>query len=185
MEKSSLTLIHRPYVCDLCGKRFAQHGNIRAHKIVHTGEKPFTCRLDDCGKKFSQLGNLKSHQNKFHVETIRRLKQRFESYTEGDLVAEWEKEMWEYFGGLYKNCNKGIKGRGKDRRISLVRDSSSLSSNSNTSSQQSDSSFLPSSSNTSCHQSDCSVSPTCVSGMANLNTIPRQSLPLPHHIMLA
>lgn len=26
--------------------------------------------------------------------------------------------MWEYFGSLYKNCNKGIKGRGKDRRIS-------------------------------------------------------------------
>lgn len=28
--------------------------------------------------------------------------------------------MWEYFGRLYKNCNKGIKGRGKDRRISSV-----------------------------------------------------------------
>jgi len=28
--------------------------------------------------------------------------------------------MWEYFTGLYKNCNKGIKGRGKDRRISTT-----------------------------------------------------------------
>jgi hypothetical protein len=28
--------------------------------------------------------------------------------------------MWEYFTGLYKNCNKGIKGRGKDRRISTI-----------------------------------------------------------------
>ncbi|KAK4987896.1 DNA-binding transcription factor, partial [Elasticomyces elasticus] len=36
----------------------------------------------------------------------------------GDVVGAWEKEMWEYFGALYKNCNKGIKGRGKDRRIS-------------------------------------------------------------------
>lgn len=33
-------------------------------------------------------------------------------------MEEWEKAMWEYFVGLYKNCNKGIKGRGKDRRIS-------------------------------------------------------------------
>lgn len=33
-------------------------------------------------------------------------------------MQEWEKSMWEYFVGLYKNCNKGIKGRGKDRRIS-------------------------------------------------------------------
>lgn len=108
----------RPYHCDICGKTFAQHGNVRAHKIVHTSAKPFTCKLDDCNKQFTQLGNLKSHQNKFHVETIRRLKSRFENIKEGDAVDTWEKEMWEYFGGLYKNCNKGIKGRGKDRRIS-------------------------------------------------------------------
>ena len=110
----------RPYHCDICGKTFAQHGNVRAHKIVHTAAKPFTCKLDGCNKQFTQLGNLKSHQNKFHVEIIRRLKSRFESFREGDVVDEWEKEMWEYFGSLYKNCNKGIKGRGKDRRISMI-----------------------------------------------------------------
>lgn len=109
----------RPYHCDICGKTFAQHGNVRAHKIVHTAAKPFTCKLDNCNKQFTQLGNLKSHQNKFHVETIRRLKTRFETLREGDVVDAWDKEMWEYFVGLYKNCNKGIKGRGKDRRISL------------------------------------------------------------------
>nr|POE64991.1 asparagine-rich zinc finger protein azf1 [Quercus suber] len=107
----------RPYQCDICGKTFAQHGNVRAHKIVHTATKPFTCKLDNCDKQFTQLGNLKSHQNKFHVETIRRLKNRFETFQEGDQVEKWETEMWEYFGSLYKNCNKGIKGRGKDRRI--------------------------------------------------------------------
>ena len=107
----------RPYHCDICGKTFAQHGNVRAHKIVHTEAKPFVCRLDECNKQFTQLGNLKSHQNKFHVETIRRLKSRFVDFKEGDIVDKWEKEMWEYFGSLYKNCNKGIKGRGKDRRI--------------------------------------------------------------------
>jgi hypothetical protein len=108
----------RPYHCDICGKTFAQHGNVRAHKIVHTAAKPYTCKLDDCGKHFTQLGNLKSHQNKFHIATIRRLRQRFENISDGDVVEEWEKSMWEYFVGLYKNCNKGIKGRGKDRRIS-------------------------------------------------------------------
>jgi hypothetical protein len=108
----------RPYHCDICGKTFAQHGNVRAHKIVHTAAKPYTCKLDECGKNFTQLGNLKSHQNKFHSATIRRLKERFEHIEEGDVVEEWEKVLWEYFVGLYKNCNKGIKGRGKDRRIS-------------------------------------------------------------------
>ncbi|TKA69917.1 hypothetical protein B0A55_07637, partial [Friedmanniomyces simplex] len=90
----------RPYSCPICGKTFAQHGNVRAHKIVHTAAKPFTCKLDSCDKQFTQLGNLKSHQNKFHVETIRRLKARFESIREGDVVEVWEKEMWEYFAGL-------------------------------------------------------------------------------------
>ena len=108
----------RPYHCDICFKTFAQHGNVRAHKIVHTSAKPFICKLDNCNKQFTQLGNLKSHQNKFHIETIRKLKLRFENFKEGDVVDNWEKEMWEYFGSLYKNCNKGIKGRGKDRRIS-------------------------------------------------------------------
>lgn len=49
----------RPYTCDICGKAFAQRGNVRAHKIVHQQIKPFTCKLDDCGKQFTQLGNLK------------------------------------------------------------------------------------------------------------------------------
>lgn len=127
----------RPYHCDICGKTFAQHGNVRAHKIVHTSAKPFTCKLDNCSKKFTQLGNLKSHQNKFHVDTIRQLKERFASYTPGDVVEQWEKDMWVYFVDLYKNCNKGIKGRGKDRRISNTSRSDSYASASSSSSSSS------------------------------------------------
>jgi hypothetical protein len=28
-----------------------------------------------------------------------------------------DKELWEYFADPYKNSNKGIKGRGKDRKV--------------------------------------------------------------------
>ena len=42
---------------------------------------------------------------------------------EGDAVSASDKELWEYFSSLYKNSNKGIKGRGKDRRISNVSNS--------------------------------------------------------------
>jgi hypothetical protein len=35
-------------------------------------------------------------------------------------VTAQDKELWEYFASLYKNSNKGIKGRGKDRRISAA-----------------------------------------------------------------
>lgn len=109
---------------------------MRAHKIVHQQIKPFTCKLDDCGKQFTQLGNLKvccatrptmshadrlqSHQNKFHAATLRYLTQKFGTLNSSDWVSAEDKELWEYFASLYKNSNKGIKGRGKDRRIAAV-----------------------------------------------------------------
>ncbi|RKF53293.1 Zinc finger protein 79 [Golovinomyces cichoracearum] len=110
----------RPYQCDTCGKRFAQRGNVRAHKIVHDQSKPYICKLDECGKQFTQLGNLKSHQNKFHTATLRALTTKFASVQERDNVHAADKELWEYFANLYKNSNKGIKGRGKDRKVGTV-----------------------------------------------------------------
>lgn len=124
---------------------------MRAHKIVHQQIKPFTCKLDECGKQFTQLGNLKvsrpvatsaslpgsdhaqSHQNKFHASTLRYLTQKFASFNMGDVVHAQDKELFEYFASLYKNSNKGIKGRGKDRRISTAPSSSAPSAASYTS----------------------------------------------------
>ncbi|KAF7591964.1 hypothetical protein BBP40_000811 [Aspergillus hancockii] len=108
----------KPFSCDICQKKFAQRGNVRAHKITHQHAKPFTCLLDDCGKQFTQLGNLKSHQNKFHRTTLQDLTLRFSQVAIGDHMSPQDRKLWEYFATLYKNSNKGIKGRGKDRRIS-------------------------------------------------------------------
>lgn len=115
----------RPYNCDICGKTFAQRGNVRAHKIVHQHVKPFTCKLEGCGKQFTQLGNLKSHQNKFHAPMLRFLTSKFASIRDPETVSPQDKELFEYFASLYKNSNKGIKGRGKDRRISTIPSASS------------------------------------------------------------
>jgi hypothetical protein len=48
-------------------------------------------------------------------------------------VTVQDKDLWEYFAALYKNSNKGIKGRGKDRRISAAPSSAVSSSSSYTS----------------------------------------------------
>lgn len=95
----------------------------------------FQCRLDGCatnsdfnsgtGKPFTQLGNLKAHQNKFHADTLRGLERKFAtliSNTGGaeaalSIMDEQERDLWRYFEGLYRNCNKGIKGRGKGRKV--------------------------------------------------------------------
>ena len=59
-----------------------------------------------------------SHQNKFHSATLKNLTGRFATMQEGDTVSAADRDLWEYFTTLYKHSNKGIKGRGKDRRIS-------------------------------------------------------------------
>ncbi len=61
-----------------------------------------------------------SHQNKFHADAIRDLTAKFASIRDGDTVTAADKELWEYFSDLYKNSNKGIKGRGKDRKVGSV-----------------------------------------------------------------
>jgi hypothetical protein len=107
----------KPFQCEQCGKRFAQRGNVRAHRIVHEGAKPFVCRLENCGKQFTQLGNLKSHQNKFHAQTIRTLTDKFATLPDVSIMSPADRDLFLYFADLYKNSNRGIKGRGKDRKI--------------------------------------------------------------------
>lgn len=110
--------------------------------------KRYECRLDSCrnysnpeegirGKVFTQLGNLKAHMNKFHRETLAKLSFHAQTFAmdewEGHETIEGMKlraelgisfqeelELREYFRDLFRNCNKGIKGRGKGRRVEVV-----------------------------------------------------------------
>lgn len=106
----------RPYSCDLCGQTFAQRGNVKPHRLTHFKAKPFICNLDGCQKTFGQRGNLKTHHNAFHAETLRDLTIRFSNLPTGAKLSDEDQKLFNHFAELYKNSNKGIKGRGKDRR---------------------------------------------------------------------
>lgn len=45
--------------CDICGKQFANSQNLKVHKRLHSGQKPFICSY--CGKSFNQSSNLVTH----------------------------------------------------------------------------------------------------------------------------
>lgn len=62
-----------------------------------------------------------NHQNKFHKDTIKKLTLKFASIKDGaDFVSDEDKKLWLYFADLYKNSNKGIKGRGLGRKVDVL-----------------------------------------------------------------
>ncbi|KAI1407259.1 hypothetical protein F5Y13DRAFT_183503 [Hypoxylon sp. FL1857] len=107
----------KPYQCDICGKAFAQLGNVKPHKLTHFPSKPFRCFLDGCTKTFGQRGNLKNHHNRFHKDTIKVLTMKFQNLAIVEELSEEDQRLFSHFAELYKNSNKGIKGRGTNRTV--------------------------------------------------------------------
>lgn len=103
----------KPYECELCDKKFSRKGNLAAHLLTHQKVKPFICKLDNCNRSFTQLGNMKAHQNRFHLDTLKMLTTKLAEMNPNDNIPQKDRELLEYFASIYKNSNRGIKGRGK------------------------------------------------------------------------
>ncbi|VEU20345.1 DEKNAAC101111 [Brettanomyces naardenensis] len=109
----------KPFRCETCGKMFSRKGNLQAHQLTHQNVRPFQCKFDNCNKSFTQLGNLKAHQNRFHQDTINALTNRLahmNSPEDFDRLPEQERQLLSYFADLYKNLNRGIRGRGRSMK---------------------------------------------------------------------
>ncbi len=50
-----------PWKCNLCNKEYTQKVHLTAHKLEHSGKRPFFCSLNKCGKCFSSEIKLKRH----------------------------------------------------------------------------------------------------------------------------
>ena len=60
--------VNREIKCDICGRIFGQSGNMKRHRRLHTGEKPYTCGT--CGKKWSDGGNFLKHLRIYNHEKL-------------------------------------------------------------------------------------------------------------------
>lgn len=58
----------KPYICEVCGKRFAASGDVQRHIVIHSGEKPHLC--DTCGRGFSNFSNLKEHKKTHTADKV-------------------------------------------------------------------------------------------------------------------
>ncbi|CAK88913.1 unnamed protein product (macronuclear) [Paramecium tetraurelia] len=56
----------KPYECAQCQQRFRQYSSLQKHQRTHSGAKPYEC--EECKQAFSQISNLKRHQRKHSNE---------------------------------------------------------------------------------------------------------------------
>ncbi len=58
-NKRPLSEVERPFVCDVCDRKFIRSTHLRRHMRIHTGEKPFACHI--CGRKYARGDYLRAH----------------------------------------------------------------------------------------------------------------------------
>jgi uncharacterized Zn-finger protein len=51
---------------EICGKIFNEKGNLKIHKRIHSGYKPYNCKY--CLKKFYSKGNLNDHERRHIID---------------------------------------------------------------------------------------------------------------------
>ncbi|XP_317516.5 zinc finger protein 271 [Anopheles gambiae] len=51
--------VEKLFTCEICEKRFATKGNMKAHALLHSNHKPFSCEL--CGATFAKKHNYNMH----------------------------------------------------------------------------------------------------------------------------
>ena len=60
--------LEKRFKCSVCGKCLASQQNLTEHSYIHTGEKPYVCRVPGCGFESRQGTHLSAHKRLRHSE---------------------------------------------------------------------------------------------------------------------
>ena len=63
------------YKCPHCPRSLKQSSNLRAHVMIHTGEKPWKCKY--CDERFTQSGDRGLHMRRVHCDILGTVKCNF------------------------------------------------------------------------------------------------------------
>jgi len=75
----------KPFQCKICLRAFSRSDHLTTHVRTHTGEKPFSC--DVCGRKFARSDEKKRH-NKVHMKQ-RVKKERLAAAAAANINCPW------------------------------------------------------------------------------------------------
>ncbi|XP_077586119.1 early growth response protein 1-like [Stigmatopora nigra] len=59
---------HKPFQCRICARAFGRSDHLATHVRTHTGEKPFAC--DTCGRSFARSDERRRHL-KIHLRAAK------------------------------------------------------------------------------------------------------------------
>lgn len=70
----------KKFFCSLCNKGLSSRQNLREHKFIHLGVKPYKCTLKNCQSAFRQASQLSLHE-KMHIEIYKNVNPKTSIFT--------------------------------------------------------------------------------------------------------
>lgn len=94
--------VERPFVCDVCGRKFIRATHLRRHMRIHTGEKPFACHI--CGRRYARGDYLRAHIQAHRRDKVHKCKHCSEIFHDlmrfADHCRTIHKDMEDEFGNV-------------------------------------------------------------------------------------